>query len=72
MKAKEYRHAREVVLGWTHERMAEALGKVPRMSFRYANGDIEIPPSVEKAVRRLVRDKLTMSNKKFEQLVSEL
>jgi hypothetical protein len=71
MTAKQYRHARDT-LGWTHARLAEILGKTERQSYRYANGNISIPDTVGKLVRRLVHDRLTLSERKFDQMVAEL
>ena len=71
MTAKQYRSARNT-LQWTHEQLAEYIGKTPRQSYRYANGTIEIPDAVAKLVKRLVEDRLTMSARKFDERVARL
>jgi hypothetical protein len=71
MTANQYQHARRT-LGWSHLMLAEVLGKSERESYRYANGAVEIPETVGKLLRRLVKDRLTLSERKFEQLVAEL
>jgi predicted transcriptional regulator len=71
LTAKQYRSARDT-LGWSHLALAEVLGKSERESYRYANGVVEIPETVGKLLRRLVKDRLTLSERKFEQLVAEM
>ena len=71
MTANQYRHARRA-LDWSHARMGATIGKSERQSFRYASGEVEIPDTVAKLVRRLVSDRLTMSSRKFDELVEHL
>jgi hypothetical protein len=52
--------------------MGATIGKSERQSFRYASGEVEIPDTVAKLVRRLVSDRLTMSSRKFDELVEHL
>src|SRR5262245_31808021 len=72
MTPRQYVHARERVLKWSHAQLAEAIGKDERMSYRYSNGRVEIPETVAKLVRRLVRDRLTLSAKRFDEMVANL
>jgi hypothetical protein len=55
-----------------HARLAKTLGKSERESYRYANGDVAVPDTVGKLVRRLVQDRLTMSARRFDAMVNEL
>ena len=71
MTSNQYKHARRA-LQWSHAMMAETIGKSERHSYRYANGEIEIPETVAKLVRRLVKDRLTLSNRKFDELIHTL
>jgi hypothetical protein len=71
MTASQYRHARET-LGWTHEHIGAVLGVDLRTSYRYSAGDVEIPEPSARLVRLLVRVRLTMSKRKFGELVEEL
>lgn len=71
MSPHQYRSARRT-LGWSHPKLAETLGKSERESYRYANGAVEIPETVGKLLRRLVRDRLTLSERKFEETVAQL
>jgi ribosome-binding protein aMBF1 (putative translation factor) len=71
MTAKQYQAARRA-LEWSHALLAETIGKSTRTSFRYASGEIEIPDTVAKLVRRLVSDRLTMSNRKFDEMLHTL
>ncbi len=71
MSPNQYRHARKT-LGWSHPKLAEVIGKSERESYRYSNGAVEIPETVGKLLRRLVRDRLTLSERKFEENVAQL
>lgn len=71
MKPIEYRRSREA-LGWTHEKLAEVLGRTERTSYRYAAGIVPVPNAVAMVIRRLVSDKLTMSKARFETMVERL
>lgn len=70
MRADEFNAARDT-LKWTHERMAEALGVSPRTPYRYASGT-KIPEPSVRLLRVLVWARLTLSARKFDQLVSQL
>jgi hypothetical protein len=52
--------------------MADTIGKSERQSFRYASGEVEIPDTVAKLVRRLVQDRLTLSSRKFDEMIHTL
>jgi hypothetical protein len=67
----QFKHARRT-LGWAYPRIAEVLGKSERECYRYASGDVEIPEIVGKLLRRLVQDRLTLSERKFEESVASL
>jgi len=71
LTANQYRHARRA-LDWSHARMADTIGKSERQSFRYASGEVEIPDTVAKLVRRLVQDRLTLSSRKFDEMIHTL
>jgi len=71
MRPKQYQSARET-LDWTHQRLANAIGKTERHSHRYASGATPIPKTVAIMVRRLVQDRLTMSTRRFDEMVSQL
>jgi len=71
MTPRQYEHAR-AELGWTHERMAEALGVSIRTEYRYGSGETEIPESVARLLRLMVRVRLTKSIPMFDRLVKEL
>lgn len=66
----EYDTARET-LAWTHKQVAQKLGTHVRTVYRYAGGD-EIPPDRRRLLKLLVLLKLTLSERKFEQIVSQL
>ncbi len=68
MNSIEYSNARDT-LGWTHAHLAKVIGRSERESYRYASGAVDVPELVGKVVRRLVRDKLTLSGRKFERLM---
>jgi hypothetical protein len=70
MTTSEYRNARET-LGWTHLRMAQVLGLGRRTPYRYAEG-ATIPEPAARLLRLLVIMRLTTSERKFEQIVSQL
>lgn len=71
MTPSQYQHARNA-LDWTHEQIAYVLRISPRQSFRYASGENPIPHLVAEKLRQLVKDKLTMSEKKFDAIVTQL
>jgi hypothetical protein len=70
MTRSEYRSARET-LGWTHLRMAQVLGLRRRSSYRYAAGDT-IPEPAARLLRLLVLLRLTVSGKKFNEIIQQL
>jgi transcriptional regulator with XRE-family HTH domain len=69
MTDNEYQAAR-AALGCTHVRIAETIGVSVRTSFRYANGDAKIPEPTARLLRLLVLLRLTVSTRKFNELVS--
>ena len=71
MTQREYRSARET-LGWTHEYMARVLGVGRRTPYRYAAGDVDIPEPAARLVRLLVLLRLTLSERKFNDIVKQL
>jgi hypothetical protein len=71
MTPNQFKHARRT-LQWSYPRIAEVIGKSERMCYRYASGDVEIPEIVGKLLRRLVEDRLRLSERKFEQSVARL
>jgi len=71
MTSNQFNHAKRT-LGWSYPQIAEVLGKSERECYRYANGAVEIPETVGKLLRRLVRDRLTLSARKFQEAVAQL
>jgi hypothetical protein len=71
MTSHQYRSAKKT-LGWSYPEIAECLGKSERECYRYASGDVEIPETVGKLLRRLVKDRLTLSDRKFAEAVAQL
>jgi hypothetical protein len=67
----QFKSARRT-LGWAYPKIAEVLGKSERECYRYSNGTVEIPETVGKLLRRLVQDRLTLSERKFEESVARL
>ena len=70
MTQSEYRNARET-LGWTHLRLAEVVGLKKRSVYRYAAGE-RIPEPQARLIRLLVLMRLTLSRRKFEDIVRQL
>ena len=70
MTKSEYRSARET-LGWTHLRMAQVLGLGRRSPYRYAAGDT-IPEPAARLLRLLVVLRLTLSERKFNEIIQQL
>jgi hypothetical protein len=68
MTDDEYQAAR-AALDCTHDRIAEMIGVSVRTSFRYANGDAKIPEPTARLLRLLVVLRLTVSTRKFNELV---
>jgi transcriptional regulator with XRE-family HTH domain len=71
MKPAQYKAAREA-LGWTHAKLAETIGVSERTPFRYAAGEVEVPEPAARLLRLLVLLRLTVSARKFDELVAEL
>jgi transcriptional regulator with XRE-family HTH domain len=71
LKPAQYKAAREA-LGWTHAKIAETIGVSIRTPFRYASGEAVIPEPAARLLRLLVALRLTVSTRKFDELVSEL
>lgn len=69
-KVNEYTAARDV-LRWTHEELAKVLGVGERTPYRYAAGDT-IPEPQRRLLRLLVLLRLTLSARKFEEVVDQL
>ena len=59
-------------LNWTHKRIAQVLGVGRRTPYRYASGDVHIPEPAARLLRLLVLLRLTLSEKKFEDIVKQL
>lgn len=66
----EYNAARHT-LRWTHEKFANTLGVGERTPYRYANGT-RIPEAQRRLLRLLVLLRLTVSERKFEEIVNAL
>ena len=71
MTSNQFKHAKRT-LEWSFPQIAEILGKSERECYRYASGDVEIPETVGKLLRRLVQDRLTLSERKFAESVASL
>jgi len=71
MKYREYNSAREA-LGWTHEKVALVLGVSRRMPYRYQRGELDVPEPTSRLIRLLVLLRLTLSARKFEDIVKQL
>ena len=71
MRDNEYNVARET-LGWTHEQLGDAIGVSERCPYRYANGEVDIPEPARRLLRLLVLLRVTMSGRKFEEIVKQL
>jgi ribosome-binding protein aMBF1 (putative translation factor) len=70
MTRSEYKDARET-LGWTHKQVAHVLGLKRRSVYRYAAGE-HIPEPQARLLRLLVLMRLTLSERKFEDIVRQL
>jgi hypothetical protein len=70
MTGSEYRNAHET-LGWTHLQMAQVIGIAKRSPYRYAAGGT-IPEPAARLVRLLVLLRLTLSERKFDEIVRQL
>jgi hypothetical protein len=70
MTRSEYNHARET-LNWSNEKIAQVIGVSRRSPFRYAAGGT-IPKPQAHLLRLLVLMRLTMSERKFEEIVKQL
>ena len=71
MTKREYRSAHRI-LGWTHLRMSQILGVGQRTPYRYAAGDVDIPEPAARLLRLLVLMRLTLSERKFNEIVKQL
>jgi len=69
---RDARTAARDTLSWTHERVAKVLGVGRRTPYRYASGDVQIPEPAARLLRLLVLLRLTLSEKKFEDIVKQL
>lgn len=66
----EYTVARET-LRWSHEKIGKTIGVAQRSPYRYASGE-PIPEPQRKLLRLLVLLRLTVSERKFEEIVNQL
>lgn len=66
----EYTVARDT-LHWSHEKLGTTIGVAQRAPYRYANGE-PIPEPQRKLLRLLVLLRLTLSERKFEEIVNQL
>lgn len=74
MEPDEYRTARET-LGWTHGQVAETLGVSKRTVYRIQTGDetqVRLHGAATRLLRLLVRLRLTMSERGFEEVIEDL
>jgi hypothetical protein len=71
MKPSQYEAARQT-LGWSHVEAGAFVGKSWRMMFRYAAGTHDMPPTVARLLRLLVYLRLTVSQRKFDDIVREI
>ena len=69
---RDARTAARDTLSWTHERVAKVLGVGRRTPYRYANGDVTIPEPAARLLRLLVLLRLTVSKRKFDDIVKQL
>jgi len=65
------RTAARDTLSWTHERVSKVLGVGRRTPYRYASGDVQIPEPAARLLL-LVLLRLTLSERKFEDIVKQL
>jgi ribosome-binding protein aMBF1 (putative translation factor) len=66
----EYQAARDA-LAWTHRRLASTIGVAKRTTYRYATGEL-IPEPQRRLLRLLVLLRLTVSARKFEEIIKQL
>jgi len=71
MSPREYNASRDT-LRWTHLRLAHVLGVARRTAYRYASGETSIPEPAARLLRLLVLMRLTLSEKKFEDIIKQL
>lgn len=71
MTPLEYKSAK-ATLGWSHTTLAAMLGMGLRCSFRYASGEIEIPNDRARLLRLYVLLRLSVSERKFNELLEGL
>jgi transcriptional regulator with XRE-family HTH domain len=71
MKTKEYMSAQDT-LQWTHKKLAKVLGISRRTPYRYQSGEVKIPEPAARLVRLLVLLRLTLSERKFEEIIKQL
>lgn len=70
-RPNEYNIARDE-LGWTHEQLGKVIGVSERVPYRYAAGDVDIPTPSRRLLKLLVLMRLTMSERKFREVVNQL
>lgn len=71
MKPSEYIAARDA-LEWSHAKVARVIGVDDRTPYRYAAGEIIPKEPTARLLRALVWAKLTLSKRKFNELVQQL
>ncbi|PWT72136.1 MAG: hypothetical protein C5B60_09920 [Chloroflexi bacterium] len=71
MTPDEYEHARRV-LGLSHEKLAEMIGVDRRTPFRWTRGENRIREPQARLVRLLVLLRLTVNERKFNEIIGEL
>lgn len=71
MTPREYWAVKEA-LGWSHEKMGHAIGVTERTPYRYASGDVEIQEPTARLMRLLVFLKMTLSQRKFDEVLQQL
>jgi hypothetical protein len=69
---RDARTAARDTLSWTHERVAQVLGVSRRTPYRYQGGEVRIPEPAARLLRLLVLLRLTLSERKFEDIVRQL
>jgi hypothetical protein len=69
---RDARTAARDTLSSTHERVAQVLGVSRRTPYRYASGDVQIPEPAARLLRLLVLLRLTLSERRFEDIVDTL
>jgi hypothetical protein len=69
---RDARTAARDTLSWTHEKLGQVLGVSRRTPYRYQRGEVVIPEPASRLLRLLVLLRLTLSERKFEDIVRQL